>query len=649
MGLRTTAVLRIDGKDITDSLGSDHWESLAIADIQITYGHEFLVEHSDTGDATITILARPHAADILRDPLNRSVQIRFYVHNGDGTGLGGTVFRGKITDGTLDYHPLPSGEPAFLATLTASGRLAEAERIKIADEGVRKSEPLPDRLKYLASKLAPLGLDTPTDAGWNFSEKIAGRDYEGTSVLDALKELMNTAGEQLAYSPPNDHIMGDPIYNATLAENRLVLEWLDDKVAILPGEDAEAYARVIMADEAEMTSAPLSQYRAMSAVAAKGYWRTNKDGKPVFDDRLSVVDYLTPDRDGMRFELDGLGFKRWPEDEDVSLGKSYDRASGLGATMRLFQHPPVTRAFPDGFKDWITARIALAAEPYRASFYIMGSVFGALGDMSQFCRPIGGEITYAPGPDGVPRWESTQNMSTIRILGDLETITLGEMNPSATQVETRRNSALNPSPQRTDGDYYPYGAGVTGERVVGHSPGGSAFYRLDFTAGHTRGNKGRYHDVLQPAAKGETWTLSIYVRPSVTMTMAARGEFRDATTAIGAYKNGPATNCPAGKWTRLHVTITAEGAATLIRHQTYLSDSVPAGTTLDIDAELVEQNGSPTAYFSGDSSKIGYAYGWDGYQGSSQSVEYATSGQFAYEDLHPSMNLLDLAQIERGL
>lgn len=646
---RPTAFIYYDGEYIDADASGDDWEALAIASIDFNWGREVMVEHSDPGSASIQIMARPSAVHILRDPLNVRVVIGFKSRGATGDATEATMFRGQITAGEIAHYTLVDGEPVFIAQLTAAGRLAEVERIKITDEAPRGAESYAARLAYLNGKLSKLGLRKPvvSDTSDN-GRKIATRDYKNTSVLEALKELFNTYAQQLIYSPYEDQITGEPDahYNQ---DSHLSLAWVDGAVVVIPGDDGQAADRMIYGDDVDMVNAEISPYRAMSAIGADGFWRERYDGENSWSDH-TLFHVLDPSRDGMTFKLSGLGFARWPEDEDVSLEDSFQAVAKLGETMRLFQHPPITRRFTEPVRSWAALRIALAGEPWRATFYVMGSVYTALGEQVAFCRPIGGSARYEPGDDGSPRWEVTTEMAAIPLADKLKPITLGELDDTRGRAETRRNSALNPSPQRNDGDYYPHGGGVEGARVVGPSPGGNAFYRLTYTAGSTSGKKGRYHDVLQDTTAGEVWTASIHVRPSQSLDMRAAGEFRLANDAVSENQVGEWTHCPADEWTRIHVTLRSEAKGNMIRHRTYTTGTtLDPGFTLDIDAELIEQTAELTPYFSGDSARIGHAYAWAGTTDVSQSIEYSTSDGFTYADYHPSLSLADLANVERGL
>lgn len=189
----------------------------------------------------------------------------------------------------------------------------------------------------------------------------------------------------------------------------------------------------------------------------------------------------------------------------------------------------------------------------------------------------------------------------------------------------RLNQAVNPSLE-TSGDgwaKYNWGQG-DGKRVKGTGAVGDWFFRLTSDVERT-GNAGRYADHAADVKKGEKWTVSMFVRPSRDMTLRAQGEFRDSSGVVGKpVLLGDETFCPAGEWTRIHSTMTADGDATMIRHQTYLRDAeMQAGDTLDLDGEMVCAGGI-SEYFDGDSDFCA----WTGEPHASASEEYVKESTY---------------------
>lgn len=161
------------------------------------------------------------------------------------------------------------------------------------------------------------------------------------------------------------------------------------------------------------------------------------------------------------------------------------------------------------------------------------------------------------------------------------------------------NIVANSSLETDAAGWSPYSWTGSGSRTQGAGAFGDWFYRLTATSAIT-GLKGRYHDVLTTVKSGQKWTLSIHVRPSRTISLRPQGEFRGPSGVVGSPQYGNYFACPAGEWTRIHMTITAVGDATTIRHQTYLHDAtLQAGDTLDLDAEMIAL-GPLMPYFDGD-------------------------------------------------
>ena len=162
-----------------------------------------------------------------------------------------------------------------------------------------------------------------------------------------------------------------------------------------------------------------------------------------------------------------------------------------------------------------------------------------------------------------------------------------------------KNLVPNPSLEADATGWSAYGASMTGARVSGDGAVGNWFYRLTATSA-AYSNAGKYVDVPAQVSAGETYTASIYVRPSRTITLQSRGEIRNGTALVdGTMTYGPLTLCLAGVWTRIHVEITSTGPGDRIRHQAYLNSArLEVGDTLDLDAECISK-GTLTHYFDG--------------------------------------------------
>lgn len=189
----------------------------------------------------------------------------------------------------------------------------------------------------------------------------------------------------------------------------------------------------------------------------------------------------------------------------------------------------------------------------------------------------------------------------------------------------RTNYAKQPSVEYASDKWTSYGSSVTGAVMTNGGKYGQNYFRLTYSAS-VAGNRGRYHDEPIVVRSGETWTASMWVRPSTALSLSMRMEFRtSADSLVGSSVYGNAFSCPANVWTRLHVTGTASGDADVIRVQNYaFGTTFPAGATYDLDAEQIERGAAPTDYLDGDTVASGKAYMWTGATGDSASEEYAT-------------------------
>ena len=217
----------------------------------------------------------------------------------------------------------------------------------------------------------------------------------------------------------------------------------------------------------------------------------------------------------------------------------------------------------------------------------------------------------------------------------------------------RTNLVSNPSLEYSADEWSTYSWAGSGERTEGDGAFGKWFYRLKSMSTQT-GAKGRYHDVPADVSKGEQWTISYYVRPSRTVTMQAQGELRTSSGVVGKVsQTGPEVECPANQWTRLHLTMTAEGDASLVRVQMYLRGAeLQDGDTLDLDAEMVNQ-GTLEPYFDGDSQDNGmFRYEYQGEPGNSASLEYRVADvlrrNLAINPIGPSVSETGGLRVSRG-
>lgn len=226
-----------------------------------------------------------------------------------------------------------------------------------------------------------------------------------------------------------------------------------------------------------------------------------------------------------------------------------------------------------------------------------GSIDSINADMSDLGDAVAGAVASANGKNTVTYDSVPPTPADEGIAGDSWFV--GQVGRPNDVVEAT-NIVANSSLETDAAGWSPYRWTGSGSRTQGAGAFGDWFYRLTATSAIT-GAKGRYTDHHTEVKKGDVWTLSIFVRPSRTISMQARGEFRDGRGVVGdPAQLGQLTECVAGQWTRIHLTMTAPGDATLIRHQTYLHDAtLQAGDTLDLDAEMIAL-GQLAPYFDGD-------------------------------------------------
>lgn len=250
-------------------------------------------------------------------------------------------------------------------------------------------------------------------------------------------------------------------------------------------------------------------------------------------------------------------------------------------------------AIKNGSDILVTAQDTLGGKLDSA----FGSIDSINDDMSDLDAAVRGAITSANGKNTVHFDDHAPGPEVEGVEGDAWFV--GRVGRPEDIIEAT-NVAENPSLETGATNWAPYGWAGTGARTQGQGAFGEWFYRLAASGSNT-GNSGRYRDHPAGVTKGETWTISIHVRPSVTVTMRARAEMRSGGSIVsGSLTYGTFTSCPAGVWTRLHVSITAPENADTIRHQTYLADaSLPSGGTLDLDAEMISR-GELSPYFDGD-------------------------------------------------
>ena len=200
----------------------------------------------------------------------------------------------------------------------------------------------------------------------------------------------------------------------------------------------------------------------------------------------------------------------------------------------------------------------------------------------------------------------------------------------STRPKIRRNLCVNPSFE-TNLDRWSTFAGV-GSRVTSGGYSGAAFYRSTMSATSVAAPNdiaGSGTTTTQAQATldaGVTYTGSIYVRPSIPITLRAVLNLRNASNGLVLQALGADTVCPAGVWTRLSHTVTAPANTTNGGVRVGVGSAglvCSIGDTIDMDACLIEASATPLDYFDGSIAPVGpYASAWDGTANASPSHTY---------------------------
>jgi hypothetical protein len=195
-------------------------------------------------------------------------------------------------------------------------------------------------------------------------------------------------------------------------------------------------------------------------------------------------------------------------------------------------------------------------------------------------------------------------------------------------VTTRTNRATNPNVSATATNFTSFaGTGGTAAGARVNSAGYDnvlGFYRMTWSVATTAVSGGSVYTQTGLSAATQ-YTHSVYVRPSVTQTMAVSAQYKDSGAVnVGAAVIGTSVSCPANVWTRLSVTSTS-GA--LVDRVTLTSATRtggvvwPIGATLDTDAVLIEATGTLQSFFDGSyTDAAGVFYSWAGAADASNSL-----------------------------
>lgn len=163
-------------------------------------------------------------------------------------------------------------------------------------------------------------------------------------------------------------------------------------------------------------------------------------------------------------------------------------------------------------------------------------------------------------------------------------------------------------------------AGGTSNVSTAQAQTGTKSYLNTFTSLATSGNWTVSTTVptAMPVVPTNQVTLSVYVRPSVTITITPAADFYIvATNTSVSSVPGTGVSCPANTWTRLTVTATAPATSTGVRLSlSALAATFGAAGTIFIDSAQFEFGGAATAYFDNtfqDDAGVDYSLSPQGY------------------------------------
>lgn len=231
--------------------------------------------------------------------------------------------------------------------------------------------------------------------------------------------------------------------------------------------------------------------------------------------------------------------------------------------------------------------------------------------------------------DGAGLWsrETTQQVDITYSKPATPILTLAFENGAITgtvenpPVQPRTNLVPNPSFETGIGGWYAWGGSSGAASLSQGTSGGSSgtnFLRETFTTLPTSGG-GFYTDILPGMTAGTQYTISAYVRPSVTLNVQPQYQFYDGAGTATSGGGGSVTACPANVWTRVSVTTAAVPAgSSQIQLRFYISGTgiTATGQTLDIDAVMLESGTILGDYIDGDSADTV----WNGARGNSTST-----------------------------
>jgi len=174
------------------------------------------------------------------------------------------------------------------------------------------------------------------------------------------------------------------------------------------------------------------------------------------------------------------------------------------------------------------------------------------------------------------------------------------------------NIILNPSVEASTTSWSNNNAGgtATASRQTSSPANGSGYFRVTWTANATILGGGCYSYITSgdpfAVTTGQTYTFSMYVRPSRTQKVSLQVEWRDSSgTMIGSVTFGSSTQINAGTWTRLSLSSAAPAGAARLVLATYAGAGGTmwaSGDYLDCDASMMTAGSTLYNYADGNSS-----------------------------------------------
>jgi hypothetical protein len=189
----------------------------------------------------------------------------------------------------------------------------------------------------------------------------------------------------------------------------------------------------------------------------------------------------------------------------------------------------------------------------------------------------------------------------------------------------RTNLATNPSLEGGTSANWLFWAGTGGAATASVPTSGGAFgadfLRVTWTAAPSSGG-GAIYDTGNTLSPSTTYTLSMYVRSSVAVSVLPQFQLYNGATPTTGGSAGSATAIPANVWTRVSQTFTTGASDNHAQLRAYVpSAGITSTATFDADAMLIENAASAGTYFDGSTAATPVTvYAWSGTPNASTST-----------------------------